>query len=849
MIEAGEFDYVVAGGGTAGCVVAARLSEDPSVSVCLLEAGPSDVDDQAILRLEDWMFLLDSGYDWDYLVEPQEKGNSFLRHARAKVLGGCSSHNSCIAFWTPKEDLDEWAATGCEGWSSADCWPLIRRLETNDGPGDHHGHDGPVNIRTVPPEDPCGVALLDAAVAAGLPTSRFNEGHTVTNGAGWFQINSAADNTRMSSSHAYLHPILDSRPNLEIRTHCWVKRVAIEGGRATAVEYLTPDLLTQASVRARREVILSSGAIDTPKLLMLSGVGPGEHLQEFGIEPLVDSPGVGSNLDDHVEGIVQWDAKKPMIRHSTQFWEIGVFATSEEGLDRPDLMMHYGSVPFDMNTARWGYPTTENGFCLTPNVCRGRSRGTVRLRSRDYRDRARVDPRYFTDPDGHDERVMAFGMRLARKIVAQSPMAEWAGAELAPGPDAQTDDELIDYMHKTHNTVYHPACTAKMGPDSDPMAVVDPRLRVRGVRGLRIADGSILPFLPAINPCITTMMIGEKCSDMIKEDAQRGRGDSSPAGDGLSATAAAPLEVTRFLLSHPPFDAFDVDRVQRVAETVQVEFHPAGDTIIVQGAEPVRHLRVVRSGAIEIIHDGRLLDLVGKGELFGHASMLSGLPAGIRGSSRARTASCYRIDAEVAHDLLADPAGMRFVARSLLEHAGELALADREPPRDPAHQPVVALMRSGWIACEPDTPIRDVAGSMTAERATCAVVRVGDGSLGILTDRDLRTRVVASGLAGDAPVSAAMSAPAYTCAPDRLGGDVLLEMLDRGFRHLPVVTGTGKLLGVVADLDLVAAQLLSFLVQPLRRVRQQVPMLVQLYSAGPARRRSDRCFRAPMRHR
>jgi CBS domain-containing protein len=272
----------------------------------------------------------------------------------------------------------------------------------------------------------------------------------------------------------------------------------------------------------------------------------------------------------------------------------------------------------------------------------------------------------------------------------------------------------------------------------------------------------------------------------------------------LSAAASAPLEVTGFLLSHPPFDALDVDRVQRVAETVHVELHPPGDTIIVQGAEPVRHLRVVRSGSIEIIHDGRLLDLIGEGELLGHASMLSGLPAGFEARAAEDTV-CYRIDADVAHDVLADPAGMRYVARSLLEHAGELALADREQPRDAAHQPVAALMRSGWIACEPDTPIRDVAGRMTSERATCAVVRIGEGSLGILTDRDLRSRVVAAGLAGDAPVSAAMSAPAYTCAPDRLGGDVLLEMLDRGFRHLPVVTATGKVLGVVEDLDLVAA--------------------------------------------
>ncbi len=188
----------------------------------------------------------------------------------------------------PRRTSTSGRRAAARGGAAADCWPLIRRLETNDGPGDHHGRDGPVNIRTVPPEDPCGVAVLEAAAQAGLPTSRFNEGRTVTNGAGWFQINSSADNTRMSSSHAYLHPLIGKRPNLEIRTGCWVKRVAIDDGRASAVEYLTPDLLTQASVKARREVILSAGAIDTPKLLMLSGIGPGEHLQEFGIETLVD---------------------------------------------------------------------------------------------------------------------------------------------------------------------------------------------------------------------------------------------------------------------------------------------------------------------------------------------------------------------------------------------------------------------------------------------------------------------------------------------------------------------------------------------------------------------------------
>jgi choline oxidase len=217
-----------------------------------------------------------------------------------------------------------------------------------------------------------------------------------------------------------------------------------------------------------------------------------------------------------------WEAAEPMTKRSTQWWEIGLFSASKPELDRPDLMMHYGSVPFDMNTLRWGYPTAEDAFCLTPNVTRGRSRGTVRLRSRDHRDRARVDPRYFTDPEGHDEQVMLYGVKLARRIASQPALGDWIARELAPGPDATSDDELIDYIHRTHNTVYHPACTARMGRSDDPMAVVDPRLRVKGVRGLRIADGSIMPFLPAINPCITTMMIGEKAADMVAEDARAG---------------------------------------------------------------------------------------------------------------------------------------------------------------------------------------------------------------------------------------------------------------------------------------------------------------------------------------
>ncbi|MCR3719608.1 MULTISPECIES: GMC family oxidoreductase [Prauserella salsuginis group] len=510
---ADQFDYVVVGGGSAGAAVASRLSEDPDVTVCLLEAGPSDVDDRNILELKRWMALLESGYDWDYLIEPQESGNSFMRHARARVLGGCSSHNSCIAFWAPAEDLDEWESMGLPGWGAKNVFPLYRRLETNDGPGEHHGRSGPVTIRSVPPNDPCGVALLEACEQQGIPTTEFNSGTTVTHGANWFQINAREDGTRSSSSVSYLHPVMD-RPNLQIRTGAWAKKVTFDGTRATGVQYLDEDQIHTRTVTARREVVLSTGAIDTPKLLMLSGIGPAEHLREFGVDVLVDSPGVGSTLQDHPEGVISWDAKQPMVSDSTQWWEIGIFTRTEDGLDRPDLMFHYGSVPFDMHTVRQGYPTSENAFCLTPNVTRARSSGTVRLRSRDFRDKPAVDPKYFTHP--HDMRVMTEGIKLARRIAEQPAMRDWAGTELFPGPDVRTDDEIADYIQRTHNTVYHPAASVPMGAEAD--KPLDERLRVKGVHGLRVADASAMPFLVAVNPNITTMAIGEKCSDMLKAD-------------------------------------------------------------------------------------------------------------------------------------------------------------------------------------------------------------------------------------------------------------------------------------------------------------------------------------------
>ncbi|WP_445155992.1 GMC family oxidoreductase [Arthrobacter sp. Hor0625] len=519
MLDKTDFDYIVIGGGSAGAAVASRLSEDPAVEVALVEAGPDDRGVDEILQLDRWMELLESGYDWDYPIEEQENGNSFMRHARAKVMGGCSSHNSCIAFWAPREDIDEWEQKfGATGWNAEMAYRLYKQLETNEDAGPdapHHGDSGPVHLMNVPPSDPTGRALLDACEQSGIPKVRFNTGETVINGAGFFQINRRADGTRSSSSVSYIHPITD-RKNFTLLTGLRAKELTFDdANRCTGVAVVDNAFAKTHALGARAEVIVSAGAIDSPKLLMLSGIGPAEQLAEFGIPVRADSPGVGEHLQDHPEGVIQWEAKQPMTQTSTQWWEAGIFTPTEVGLDRPDLMFHYGSVPFDMHTLRQGFPTTENGFCLTPNVTHARSRGTVKLRSKDFRDKPKVDPRYFTDP--HDTRVMIAGIRKAREIAAQPALADWVGTELYPGEAIQTDEQIADYIRKTHNTVYHPAGTVRMGAPEDRMSPLDPELRVKGVSGLRVADASVMPELTTVNPNITTMMIGERCAELVKQ--------------------------------------------------------------------------------------------------------------------------------------------------------------------------------------------------------------------------------------------------------------------------------------------------------------------------------------------
>ena len=505
MRERNVYDYLVLGGGTAGAVIAARLAEEPEVSVCLVEAGPSDENDWRILELWNWVNLLGTELDYDYVIEPQPRGNGLIRHSRGKMLGGCSSHNSAIAFRTPDADLKTWERAGATGWGPEGTHSYFERVFDR------------VNVETVLPGNTCTEAFVEAAHQAGFPSVHFND-EELREGVGWLQLN-ARGAIRDSSSVAYLHPIAALPPNLTVMTDTKVRRILFDDhGDAVGAD------TDRGRISAHSEVIVCCGAFDTPKLLMLSGVGPAEHLREVGVPVVADVPGVGEHLLDHPEGVVMWEASRPVPAMSRQGWEAGLFARTEPSAGEPDVMFHFGTSAFDLNTAQLGYPTAEQAFCLTPNVMRAKSEGVVRLRSSDPAAPPLIDFRYFTDPDGYDDRVITEGVKLARIIAEQPALKPWIERELAPGPNVQTDEEISEYARHTANTVYHPAGTCRMGDAGDSGAVVDPQLRVRGVGRLRVADASIFPTMIGVNPCMTCMMIGEKCADLIS-----GTSEMSPA--------------------------------------------------------------------------------------------------------------------------------------------------------------------------------------------------------------------------------------------------------------------------------------------------------------------------------
>nr|WP_296065800.1 GMC oxidoreductase [uncultured Actinoplanes sp.] len=501
-LDASEYDVVVIGGGTAGSVVASRLSADPDVSVCVVEGGPSDVGDEKVLRLRNWINLLESDYDYDYPIVRQERGNSYLRHARARVLGGCSSHNTMISFMPPPGDFADWVDAGASGWSFDEMVPYWKRLAVT------------INPVARADRNPLAADFVAACHAAlGVPVYDDFNAQPFADGTGFFPVAYHPESgIRSSASVAYLHPHLD-RPNLTILTETWAfdldpaRGVRVRRGGRTM------------TIRARHEYVLSAGAVDTPRLLLLSGIGPAADLEKLGIPVRADVPGVGEHLIDHPESLMLWEASRPIPPMSAMDCDAGLFVRRDRSAERPDLMFHLYQMPFTFNTERLGYESPAHGFGMTPNVPRPRSSGRLTLADADPATKPLLDFRYFTDPDGYDERTIVDGLRLAREVAATEPFASWIAREIAPGPMARTDEELSAYGRAAHHTVYHPAGTCRMGAATDELAVVDAQLRLRGFPHVRVADASVLPTMPTVNPVVAVLLIGERAADLVRGGA------------------------------------------------------------------------------------------------------------------------------------------------------------------------------------------------------------------------------------------------------------------------------------------------------------------------------------------
>ncbi|MEU4087874.1 GMC family oxidoreductase [Streptomyces aureus] len=503
------YDYVVIGGGTAGSVIAARLTENPDVSVAVIEGGPSDVGREDVLTLRRWMGLLGGELDYDYPTTEQPRGNSHIRHSRARVLGGCSSHNTLIAFKPLPSDWDEWEAAGAKGWGAASMETYYARLLNNIVPVDE-------NDRNAIARDFVAAArtALDVPLVEGFNREPFTEG------AGFFDLAyHPEDNKRSSASVAYLHPVMDERPNLTLLLETWAYRLELDGTRVTGVHVRTKDD-EEVLVHARHEVLLCAGAVDSPRLLLHSGIGPAGDLEELDIPVVHDLPGVGENLLDHPESVIVWETHGPIPENSAMDSDAGLFVRRDPGAPGPDLMFHFYQIPFTDNPERIGYERPAHGVSMTPNIPKPRSRGRLYLTSADPSVKPALDFRYFTDEDDYDGRTLVDGIRIAREIAAAEPLAGWLKREVCPGPEVTGDEELSAYARQVAHTVYHPAGTCRMGESSDEQAVVGPELRVRGLDGIRIADASVFPSMPAVNPMVGVLMVGEKAAELIGGDAR-----------------------------------------------------------------------------------------------------------------------------------------------------------------------------------------------------------------------------------------------------------------------------------------------------------------------------------------
>lgn len=497
-----QFDYIVVGAGSAGCVIAARLSEDPRHRVLLLEAGAADGPEIMAAPLE-WPALIGSEVDWGYSTVPQPAAGSLARrYPRGKVLGGSSSINGMAFVRGHRAGYDEWADIA-PGWGYEDLLPFFKRCEATQGRDPaYRGTDGPMRVAPERNVHPLSYAFLDAAKSVGYHHSDDLNGFD-QEGVGWWDLN-IVDGIRQSAADGYLRPVLH-RANLTVLTDALVHRLLVAEGRCAGVEYSVGAEVRRAY--ARSETILSAGSIGSAHLLLLSGIGPADQLRGVGVDVVADLPGVGANLQDHPLAGVVYPAAQPVPFGRNSHAELVAAVRTSPHLPAPDLHVFLIDVPFHPPSL----PGPENGYTIAFSALHPHSRGSVRLADADPATPPLIDPDFYGD--GRDMGTMLTALGMAR-VLGDSPAFDlWRDKEALPGPEVHSERELRDYLRRETDSYQHAVGTCRMGTDRD--AVVDPRLRVHGIGGLRVADASVMPTIPGANTNATVLAIAERAAALV----------------------------------------------------------------------------------------------------------------------------------------------------------------------------------------------------------------------------------------------------------------------------------------------------------------------------------------------